>query len=44
MGRMEVRCFVSYPVRDSWTEPALVSLETAAYLRARGWWGVDLQR
>lgn len=35
---MEVRCFVAYPVRDSWTAPVLVSLETAAYLRARGWW------
>ena len=33
-----VRCFVSYPVTETlFTAPACVSLETAAYLRERGW-------
>lgn len=34
---MEVRCLVSFPVGTRFTEPALVSLQTAMYLAARGW-------
>lgn len=33
-----VRCFVSFPLDEEiFTEPACVSLETAAYLKTRGW-------
>jgi hypothetical protein len=32
-----VRCLVSYPVEDELTILACVSLDTAAYLKGRGW-------
>lgn len=32
-----VRCFVSYPVEDVLFGFACVSLDTAAYLKERGW-------
>lgn len=34
-----VRCFVSFPIdgEDVFTDPACVCLETAGYLRERGW-------
>ena len=39
--RPVVRCVVSYPILgaepDPWSEPAIVSLETAAELSARGY-------
>lgn len=37
---MAVRCFVSFPLDEGrrWTAPALVRLDTAHYLQARGWW------
>ena len=34
---VDVRCLVSFPVGSRFTEPALVSLQTAAYLVGRGW-------
>lgn len=34
-----VHCLVAFPVSpERWTAPALVSIETAYYLRNRGWW------
>jgi hypothetical protein len=32
-----LRCLVSYPVEDDLTVFACVSLETAGYLKGRGW-------
>lgn len=33
-----IHCLVSFPVERRWTDPALVSYETAMELKARGWW------
>lgn len=36
--RPAIRCFVSFPLReDLWTDPAIVNLELAAELNARGY-------